>query len=200
MAKKERGMVVPAIKKQRLTIVIQSISPMIQHKWDEKAKGMMREKHAGKKTKTREVRDPQAEGEAAAYRTADGRYGIPAMALKKSIIQAAHKDLGIEKTLVRKALFIRCDDQNMIIPIECAEPTIREDIVRVGTNQTDLRYRPYFDKWTATTEWEIDSELLRAEDVVRLVDRAGFGVGICDYRPEHDGESGRFEVATVSAS
>jgi hypothetical protein len=173
---------------------IKGTSPLITHQWDEKAKRAMREKQAGKKTKTREVRNPDQEAAAAIYRTASGDYGVPGLALKAAIINAAHKDLGVEKTLVRKALFLRTDDPNKVIPLIAGEPSIREDMVRVGMSQTDMRYRPQWDEWSIDVEFEIDAELLKPEDVITLVNRAGFGVGICEWRPEKGGEFGRFTV------
>ncbi len=172
-------------------------SPLIQHAWDEKAKTMMREKHAGKKTKTREKRDSQAEAMAATYRTKKGEYGIPGMGLKRSLITAAHKDLGIEKTLVRKAIFLVTDDPDKILPMECSDPEIREDMVRVGQSSADMRYRPMFDPWSAHISLEVDGDLLTSSDVVTLVDRAGFGVGLCEWRPEKNGEFGRFKIDTT---
>lgn len=168
-------------------------SPLITHAWDEKNRKLMRDKHAGSKSKNRDARDTVAEGEAAAYRKDDGRYGVPAMAIKSSVIGAAHKDLGIEKTLVRKSLFLVCDDDN-ILPIDSDPPVIQEDVVRVGQGAADLRYRPYFFNWSVIVDWEIDAELLQVKDLVTLVDRAGFGVGICEWRPEKGGEYGRFSV------
>lgn len=183
------------IKQQTITLVIKGKSPIIQHQWSEKALREMREKHAGKKTKNREIRDPAAESDAAMYRTADGKPGIPAMAFKSSLIGAAHKDIGLEKTLLRKALFLNVSDGNAVLPfLDNSEPFTREDCVRVGAGSTDLRYRPQFDEWRVKLTMEFDAELLRAEDVVNLINRAGYGVGICEWRPEKGGEFGRFEV------
>jgi len=185
------------IKKARVHMRIVGTSPLIQHAWDEKAKQMMRDKHAGKKSKNRDVRDPQGEGERAAYYTEDGKYGIPAMALKSAVISAAHKDIGVEKTLVRKALFLEVKDRNAVLPMDCDEPEIREDCVRVGMGSTDLRYRPYFYRWSAGVTWELDRELLTVNELINLVNRAGFGVGIGEWRPEKGGDYGRFEVDTT---
>lgn len=182
------------INKQRVTMRINGLSPLIQHQWGEKALGMMRDKHAGKKTKTRDVRDPEQEGREAAYTTDDGKYGVPAMAVKSAVIAAAHKDIGVEKTLVRKALFLVCKDSRKVIEMDCDDPVITEDPVRVGQGSADLRYRPYFHRWSVVMTWEIDAELLRVEDLLNLIDRAGFGVGIGEWRPEKGGEYGRFEV------
>lgn len=185
------------VVRKHVTLTIKGTSPLIQHNWSEKAKIAMREKHQGRKTKKREVRDCQQEGEAASYRTDDGSYGIPLLALKSSIVSAAHRDLGIEKTLVRKALFIPSQDRSGVLKMECDEPTIQEDTVRVGAGSADLRYRPYFYSWSCEVTFEVDAELLTTEDILSLIDRAGFGVGIGEWRPEKGGEFGRFEVDTT---
>lgn len=182
------------IQRKRVTLRLIGESPLQMHQWDEKAKAMIREKQAGKKTKTREARDPQREYEAATYRTPDGRYAIPGMAVKRALITAAHKDLGVEKTLVRKAVFVQIDpEDNGLIPLDTySEPWMREDMMRVGVGSTDLRYRPQFDEWAVIITVEIDAELLTEADLIRLIDRAGFGVGILEGRPEVGRDFGRF--------
>jgi len=182
------------INRKTLAITIEGTSILVQHTWSEKAKREMREKKGGKKTKNRTVCDPQAEAEAATYRTADGQFGIPVTALKSSIISAAHKDIGIEKTLVKKSLFVLCDDKDGVLPIRCEEPVIREDNVRVGMGAADLRYRPEFADWECDVEIEYDADNLTPEDIVNLINRAGFGVGICEFRPEKGGDWGRYRV------
>jgi hypothetical protein len=186
------------IKQATAVLTVEGSSIMVQHKWSEKAKEMMRQKKAGRKTKTREVCNPEKEARDATYFTADGQYGIPVTALKKAIIGAAHKDLGIEKTLVRKSVFIRCSDPGGVLPIRCDEPIIREDPVRVGAGSADLRYRPQFDKWECDVEIEFDEDNLTLEDLANLINRAGFGVGILEFRPEKGGEWGRFRIKETS--
>lgn len=183
------------ISKRKMTFGIRGTSPLIMHQWSEKAKGLMRDKQQeGKKTKTREKRVPADEAKAATYTTSEGDIGIPGMAFKSALVTAAHKDIGIEKTLVRKALFLITDDPNKVLPIDGSKPSVREDMVRVGMGSADLRYRPEFIKWSCLITLEVDSELLQRDDVLALVDRAGFGVGICEWRPEKGGEFGRFEI------
>ena len=149
----------------------------------------------GKKTRSRDKRVPEQEFEEATYRTAKGECGIPLLAIKSAIIGAAHKDIGIEKTLVKKALFIPSDDPLGVLPIKYKHRVMREDPVRVGQGSADLRYRPEFSKgWTCEITAEVDTELLQVDDLINLVDRAGFGVGIGEWRPEKEGEFGRFRV------
>lgn len=185
------------IQKLVVEMRITGVTPLISHKWSEDQLAAIRKKHDGTKTKNRSVRNREKEGEDAAYRTQDGRYAIPAVALKKALIAASHKDLGIEKTLVKKALFLRVTDPYGNIPLDCDQPEIREDVVRVGQGSTDLRYRPMFHRWACNITWEVDGELLTEGDLCTLVNRAGFGVGIGDWRPEKGGEYGRFEIDSM---
>lgn len=180
---------------QNIRLRIVGISPLCSNQWTEKAKRMMREKHAGKKTRNREVRDPEAEGKAAIYRTEDGKCGIPAMAIKSAMSTAAHKDIGIAKTTVNKSVFVIYNDSNRVLPLDIdEEPPIVEDCVRPNGGGVDLRYRPYYWPWACEITLQVDRTWLTIEDVVNLLNRAGFGVGVGEMRPENGGENGRFEV------
>ena len=175
-------------------LTIKGTTPLIQHNWSLKAIDAIRNKKLGKKTKDRTVLNAEEEFVQAMYVTEDGEPGIPVLAFKASLISAAHKDLGIEKVLVKKSIFIPCEDSNKVIPMKCNKPVRREDHVRVGTGGADLRYRPEFKKWSVEISMQVDADLLTRDDIVNLVNRAGFGIGLCDWRPEKGGEYGRFEV------
>lgn len=175
---------------------IESTSPLIVHGWSEKALRMLRMTAAERRKVPKTTRDPAEEAAAATYYTADGSYGIPLLGLKASLISAAHKDVGLEKTLVRKSMFFADHDGSGCIKIYTDDPVVREDIVRVGVGQTDLRYRHEFARWRATIQTEIDANALSEQDLINLVNRAGFGIGLCEWRPEKGGEFGRFRVDT----
>ena len=178
-----------------LTTRIIGISPFIQHKWSEKAIQMMRDKHAGVRVKNRDVRDPEQEFRDAAYVCEDGRFGFPAGGVKSCLVGAAHKDIGLEKTLLKKSLFIIPDDPvNNLIALETDDPLMREDTVRVGAGTTDLRYRPEFRNWSMILNFEFDAQALTQQAILNLVQRAGFGIGLGEWRPDKSGEHGRFEV------
>jgi hypothetical protein len=156
---------------------------------------MMREKHAGVRVKNRDVRDPEQEFRDAAYVCEDGRFGFPAGGVKSCLVGAAHKDIGLEKTLLKKSLFIIPDDPvNNLIALETDDPLMREDTVRVGAGTTDLRYRPEFRNWSMILNFEFDAQALTQQAILNLVQRAGFGIGLGEWRPDKSGEHGRFEV------
>jgi hypothetical protein len=180
----------------RISFWITGTSPLIQHAWSEKGLDMMRMTAQERKKREKTKRDPEKEAADSTYRTDDGEYALPLTAFKAALIGAAHKDFGLEKTLLRKAFFIPSNDSNRCVAMECDEPIIREDIVRIGANQTDLRYRPQFNNWRVNIVAEIDRDLLNEQDIVNLVNRAGFSVGIGEWRPEKGGEYGRFQFDT----
>lgn len=185
----------------QMTLRIRNIegSSLVLHNWSEKAKEEMRRKKDGQRTKLREPCNPEAECEAATYRLPDGAPGFPARGIKAAICSAAHKDLGVERTLIRKGLFIHADGSDGIqglVRIDSPGSKMREDYVRVGMDGTDLRYRPEFQVWEMLLRIEYDADQLRPDVIVNLINRAGYGVGIGEARPERDGDWGRFEVVT----
>ncbi len=185
------------IELKETTIRINGITPLITHKWPEKAKKQIRDKKAGKKTRDREPCDPTAEYESSMHRLSDGSYGFPAHGFKAAMVNAAHKDLGIEKTLVRKSVFIHADDADLV-RIDTPGPKMREDTVRVGMGSADLRYRAMFEQWGVNLRITWDADLLTIDALVNLLNRAGFGVGIGEWRPgsQGGGDFGRFEVVS----
>jgi hypothetical protein len=63
------------------------------------------------------------------------------------------------------------------------KPQMHIERVKVGMNQTDLAARALFPKWSSTFEIEWDDDIFKATDVVNLLARAGWQVGIGAGRP-----------------
>jgi len=183
------------IMPKTISFWISGTSPLIQHAWSEKGRRQLRMTAAERKKQPKVARNPDEEATNAMYRLANGEPAFPMLAFKCALISAAHKDLGIEKTVVRKSLFLpaSCYESGLLAPLVADTPEIREDIVRVGAGSTDIRYRPEFEHWKVEVKIQIDSDLLNEQDVVNLVNRAGFSVGVGEWRPEKGGEYGRFE-------
>lgn len=69
-------------------------------------------------------------------------------------------------------------------------------MVRVGMGTADIRYRPEFVDWRIPVTLKINASVISPEQVANLLNIAGFGVGIGEWRPEKNGQYGRFHVAT----
>lgn len=171
-------------------VTIESDSELIMHAWSPEARAEMLDKQMKKGKKGKEAKDPQRQYESCFYYREDGSYGFPSIGIKAAIVRGA-KAAGMVMTDVRTAFHVVGD----MIEIH-GTPRMREDMVRVGMGKADIRYRPGFPTWSARFEIVYNSRVVSAEQLVNMIDLAGFGVGIGDWRPEKGGSMGRFHVKT----
>jgi len=61
---------------------------------------------------------------------------------------------------------------------------MREDAVTIGINTRGLTYRPEYKEWQVRVNIEYNPRIVSEEQLLALVDQAGWGVGICEGRPE----------------
>lgn len=186
----------------KMSVPVIGTTPLIVHNFSEKSKRQMLDAQQGRKN-VKVARDPETEYQAAFYRIArEGQpdaYGVPAVAFKQATISAARFYKAVKMSELKQALFFRGiltkADPQQLVEIH-GEPEMREDVVRLGgaSRSADLRYRPEFREWRATLEIEYVSSLLSQESVLSLVDAAGLGVGVCEWRPEKGGDFGRYQI------
>lgn len=178
-------------------------SPLVIHAFAEKAKQEIRDKQQKKAKKAKEERNPVAECEAAKYIDSQGRECAPITAIKKSLISAATAFDGLTKVALRQALFVDSvvSPGSSLVPIETpdggfAKGVMREDAVTIGINTRGLTYRPMYERWLLRLKIEYNSRLISEEQLLALVEQAGWGVGICEGRPERSSALGwgRFEL------
>lgn len=173
---------------RRITVRIVGDSPLITHAWSQKAKQMMLDKQMKRGTQAKEAKDPQRDYEDSIYRLPDGGCGFPAVGIKAAAIRGA-KALGMVMADSRAAFHVEGD----LLPIE-GDPRPREDMVRVGMGTADIRYRAEFPTWSIALPITYNARVVSAEQIVAMLDAGGFGTGIGEWRPEKDGQFGRFHV------
>lgn len=185
----------PQIKLRKLDVVkftvkLTGITPLIIHRWSEKAKREMMEQGGPAKPKRqREKRDPDADYNSARYLLEQPRKdgltdGIPAVSFKAAIVQAARAFEGVTMTALKQFIYVEGEPPQMLVPIE-GKPQIREDMVRVGKglNKTaDLRWRPEYWPWSVSLIVRWPSAVFDLDSIVSLLDAAGQG-GVGEWRP-----------------
>mgnify|MGYP003394925078 FL=1 len=177
-------------------------SLLVVHAFAEKAKQEIRDKQAKKAKEARAMRNPEAEFLASRCLDTQGRECVPITALKKAIVSAATAFDDLTKVALRQAIFVdsAMDPGASMIPIcqhdgSPAVGVMREDAVTIGINTRGLTYRPAYTQWQFSVRIEYNSRLVSLEQLLALVDQAGWGVGICEGRPEKSSALGwgRFE-------
>jgi hypothetical protein len=210
-ALKSGEVVLQRIGRARATVKITGTAPLIMNKFSSKAKQMMLDKQMGKAVQ-RGNKDPEALFEGAKHYlpplpggTAP-RYGMPSVAVKAAIVDAARFFPGSKLTmtglkqqiLVQGEFAADTSDRTMLVPLILkGEPFMREDHVRNETGVADIRFRPEFWPWSAVLQVVYVKNLMQVQTVVALVDAAGMG-GLGEWRPaskeSKTGQYGTFSV------
>ena len=187
-------------------------TPLIVHAWSEKAKKMMLDAQTkATKTKAKEARNPMDEFINSMYwltpvpeSTEDAfvkavkkgaKWGFPVGAIKQAANSAAYR-LGWVKNQMelRGAYFLKTEFGDMA-QIEGSVPEMREDMVRIGMGTADLRYRAEYKNWEMNMILQYNaSGNLTIEQIINCINAGGYAVGIGEWRPERDGDFGRFHV------
>lgn len=206
-----KQIVIPEIKTPSFLVTVEGDTPLIVHKFSEKQKRQMADKQQGKATMKKEAKDPEAEYQSCFYHippaptgarfrkgeASVARFGFPATGIKKAMVRACSLVEAVPMTVMRMAVFVEAAAKNCdgLVPIIHKEVKRVEDTVRLGGKVADLRYRPYFYDWSMNLKITYNANVITEEQVVNLLNLAGFSVGIGDWRPEKDGNNGRFHVA-----
>lgn len=185
----EQEVTIPPIQIQTAKIRLVGDSPLICHAWSSKAKKEMLDKQMKKAKTAKEAKDPQRDYEESLYRLPNGKCGFPVVAFKSAAVDACSHVADITKVEARGAFHISGE----LAEIK-GEPTMREDMVRIGMGTADIRFRGQFLEWETELTVRYNSSVLSIEQIVNLFNTAGFAIGVGEWRPQKDGSFGMFHV------
>ena len=181
---------IPAIRRETMRVTLIGDSALISHKWSDKAKKEMLDKQMKQAKTAKAAKDPERDYRESLYELDGGGYGFPCVAFKAAAVGACRFTDGLKMTEARGAFHV--DGEYATIE---GEPSMREDMVRVGMGTADIRYRGEFKTWRTTLRITYNADAITQGQIVNLFNLAGFGVGVGEWRPEKDGSYGRFHVA-----
>lgn len=202
------GINLTRIKREVALITVAGTAPLIVHQWSEKAKRMMLDAQQGKKN-PKVAKDPKQDWLDSMYRfdgadrsvtTPLNSHGEPVMAFKAATVKGGARAFGksVKMTELRQSLVFLPDGmgddglQLTRLMID-SEPSMREDMVRVGMGTADIRYRAEYRDWSALLRIEYVPSVIDLSSVVALVDAGGTN-GVGEWRPEKSGSFGTYEV------
>jgi len=200
--------IIPAIDIRTATIKVVGDSPLIVHKWSEKAKKEILDKQMKKaKTKGHEAKDPVRDFIDSLYwldgepenKTEEGfveaiqngaRFGFPSVAFKAAAVAAGFRS-GITPNKVSVNAAFHIDGEFVEIH---GVPEMREDMVRVGMGTADIRYRGEFKEWYAVFPVKYNASVISLEQLANLFNLGGFACGLGEWRAEKGGAFGMFHI------
>lgn len=204
----EQVITIPALDIRTATVKIVGDSPLIMHRWSEKAKKEILDKQMKKaKSKGHDAKDPFADFISSMYwldgepenKTPEGfavaledgaRFGFPSTAVKAAAVAAAYR-AGITKNMVSMNGAFHILGEFLEIH---GEPVMREDMVRVGMGVADIRYRGEFPEWWSSFTVRYNAAALSLEQLINMINMGGFACGIGEWRAEKGGVYGSFHV------
>lgn len=196
------GIEVPPLNLNTFRVRIEQVpgSPLVMHRFDPDDIAKIEAKQTGKALTGKAPRSPEAEFEAARYLDAEGRDCVRAIWFKAGLI-AACRQLGDSKltmTFMRGACHVLGD----LIPLQLQNggPTMRRDMVKVGRAKIP-RYRPEYQGWSCEIDIVHNPNVISAEQIVNLLNVAGFCSGLAENRPEKRGDCwGMYRVADTTGA
>lgn len=208
--KEETAVVIPNVEIKTAVLKIVGDTPLIMHKWSEKAKKEILDKQMKKaKSKGHDAKSPiedfinsmyWLEGEpeeptAEALNEAmkhNPRFGFPSVAFKAAAVSAGYR-LGVTQNKVSQNAAFHIDGEMVEIH---GVPTMREDMVRVGgiSKTADIRYRAEFADWYAIIPIRYNAGQISLEQLANLFNLGGFACGVGEWRVEKGGSFGMFHV------
>lgn len=176
---------------------IEGTAPLMTARFSKKAELMskMQEGSSARSKRQRDARDFDKDAEGAAYRHADGWYGMNAASFRNAAISACRL-VGFKMTLAKLSIFIEADGYDRdegtpLVKIIVGEPSISVMHVRNATGVVDMRARPMWGPgWEAVVRVTWDRDQFSLTDVTNLIARIGAQVGVGEGRPDSRDSAG----------
>ena len=161
-------------------------SSLISHRLDGDVVEAFMKREIGE-AKVRQVRSYEKEYESCFYYTLDKKYGIPAASFMNAMLDAAVA-CNIPKTQIKRAIRVLGD----VLELKYKKINHRVDYPRrSGRNSApDTRHRPEFIDWSCTLMIQYDESQISPDQIINLVNQAGFSSGVGDWRPSSPSSSG----------
>lgn len=190
------------LEERTLNVDIEGVTPVIPHRWSEKALKMMRDKQmasAGSLSTKKEPKNPDEEANDSCYWiTVDGEQhgAIPSVSFKAAMVGACRFYEGITMVQAKLLFFVEGQGSEQLVPLN-GPWGMREDTPRNSGGVADLRYRMQFWPWTTSLRVKFLPSMIGPESVLALVNAAG-KLGVGDWRPSSpksaSGTYGQFRV------
>lgn len=192
--------VLQRLEKRTSVVQIVGVTPVIPHRWTDKAKRLMLEGQQAKVAAKKDPKNPEQDAHDATYWLDDGRPGIQAVAFKAAIADAARFfDKSVTIEMLKRSIHVFGEVNevgDVLVPIE-GEITMREDMPRNSGGGADMRYRNQIWPWRAELHIEFFPTMISHESLVTLIDASGAN-GVGDWRPSSPksktGTFGKYQV------
>jgi hypothetical protein len=168
-------------------------SPLIVHRFSEKARKQIEDKQQKRAKQAKEARDPHEEYLASLYvfpgdvaGVEGARYGVPAVWFKLAMVGACRYADGLTMTAARGAFHVlgESPESGGLVLLHYSDLRMRPDAVTIGMGSRDMRYRGEFSNWWVRLKIRYNASVVSPDQLINLLNASGFGCGIGERRPQ----------------
>jgi len=196
MKEKKKEIIIQPIKIGMIKVKLQGKTPLLMDRFTDEAKQQILAKQTGvSKGNKKKVRDTKDEVLQAIHVTSKGQVGFPAQGFKRGMMECTSfvGDKFFSKKLISGAVRI-VNAEEGLIPITYK----RQDVLEHNIGSV-VKFTPQFHDWRCELHIQYDENNIAPQDIITLLNYAGFYVGVGSWRPKGtsggSGEYGMYEVA-----
>lgn len=178
------------LKIARLVVTVRGLTPLLVNRFPETAIEQIEASQTGSARMKKAPRNPEVEFNNTRYLDDKGRDCLPAAAFKEAMVRAVSYIDGMAMTEARGAFFVDAD----LIPLRCSPPRMHKSRVVLNRKTTSIAYRACYDEWEADLPISYQENVITAEQLINIIELAGYAVGVGAWRPQCKGQFGRFEI------
>jgi hypothetical protein len=185
----------PEINLQSIKVTLEGKSPLLMDRMSDEIRNQILEKQTGvAKSNKKAIRDIAREVDNAIHKTKDGTIGFPAAAVKMAMMECTSfvGDKMFSKKLVSGAVRI-VNSKEGLLPVKFKKQDVLKHYIGPQT-----KFSPQFHDWSCDVVFRFDANSISAQDIVTLVNHAGFYAGLGAWRPKcREGGSGEYGTFAV---
>lgn len=182
---------------QTFNVSVVGTSPLIMHKFSSESQDKMLEAQT-QGTRQKKARIPvKDEVEQGIHRRSDGSVGFPSGGFYNGMIEVAPYFDHLNKKLVGGSIKVFDVDGDPFVKIDYDKMEVRRDAVTLPTGTSDIRHRPSFHNWKCQLKIRYNASLISPEQIVQLINYAGFHRGVGSWRPGSPKKPGSFGMYGV---
>jgi len=184
---------VPKLSLGIIKVQIKGKTPLLMDKFPESVREQILEKQVGKTKGKKQLRDMDWEYENAFHKLSNDRIGFPAQGFKSAMIESTSfvgsKDFS--KKLLKGIQIINSEGSDLI-PITYKKISKLKHYPKAG----NTKISPMLEDWECELVIQYDTNNISPQDLVSLLNYAGFyyGIGIWSPRAKCGGKYGMYEV------
>lgn len=194
MAKEKENITIKPLLLSRLKLKIKGKTPYLPEPMDESVLDLY-DKKKSNQSFDKDTRSEEDKLKTKIYKTSDGKIGIPVRCFYKAMVRASSyqfekSDGGMRN--IREGITIYGD----IIPLKYKKMDVHKCWGRTsGSSKAPRRIlRNQIHDWSCEIEIEYNKNQLSAEQIVNILNYAGFYIGVGGFRKECSGTFGSFCV------